>query len=477
MTRPNAASIACTRTYAETDGFVDLTGVATPDVTAGPTAGTVTFPGVTARGAVHHVVKERDQKFKTRILLTSPNGEAIAWDTVTATHYSLSGTTPLTVTEVSKTEVVLNGSMTGDRDAIKVVFASSGYPDTVIHILAVPRPPFIDGYSGTDTVGVGRGTFRMLTRRPVFGGMMRTEPPMLLTTATVVRGTIVKEFLPVVGNATDIVAGYKVVGDVPRDVTVDTATGRVTITANFTTLDDTTVTLVPFNMTGDGPAVTISLAMRELTPSYLDVVSSLPSDFTAFDVIDPIMVQTDAVAPREFTAENLPPGLFIDPATGKISGIPVGVTKTYETEITITNQDGSFTTVLTIPVVNDGGAGDPTTRVTPELIHSVTRFVDTTDPFSPSALSSAGSVFGSSLSNAALAAILRNIYQLRRSAATARDKRVNSQQKANFNDPRNDYVIRDSTGVHYKRPPTTLGEARTWPGGHINPFVPWNKHR
>ena len=328
--------------------------------------------------------------------------------------------------------------------------------------------PFVDGFTGTTAVGAGRARFRSLRRVPDFPGMGRRGTGRVVSVATVVRGAVVKQFDPVLGNATDFVRGYRVAGPVPRDVSVDTVTGRVTVAADFTTIDDTSVTLYPFNGTGDGPPVTVALSMRELTPSYLDPVVGPPPVSNAFEAIQPITLQTDAIPPRRFTATNLPPGLFIDHDTGTIAGVPTGVTKTYETVVTIANQDGEFTQTLTFNVVNDGGSGVSPLTLTPELIHALTQFVDD-DPYGTDALGGAGRVLGSTLTNAELASILRGVYALRRASESARQKRVNRANKKTFNDTRNTYVTDDGTGLHYKRPRPRPRSPARGPAGRATP--------
>ena len=72
MLGPNATVVELTRTLGSTDSSIALTGIAAPGVEAGAVTTAVAFPGVAPRGDVHHIVKERDQSFKTRVRLTPP---------------------------------------------------------------------------------------------------------------------------------------------------------------------------------------------------------------------------------------------------------------------------------------------------------------------------------------------------------------------------------------------------------------------
>jgi hypothetical protein len=166
------------------------------------------------------------------------------------------------------------------------------------------------------------------------------NPPLIANDSLTAAGTVGTPFsytITASGSPTSYTAS-----PLPAGLSIVAATGA--ITGIPTAAGTSAVTLGATNAFGTGNAtLTITVAAAGVVP----IITNNPLTATGTLGMPFRFVITASGSPTSYAAFNLPPGLFLNPLTGEITGTPTRATTTYVT-LGATNAAGTGTAVLMI---------------------------------------------------------------------------------------------------------------------------------
>jgi hypothetical protein len=161
---------------------------------------------------------------------------------------------------------------------------------------------------------------------------------------TFFRGVAIATLIPAVQGT---VAGYSVVPALPAGLSLDPISGQLSGTP--TALSSAAFYAITAQNAVGQTSFSLSIAVVDMPPSALSYPS--PQSYQTAAAIATISPSVTGVVTGYSVSPALPPGLSLDPATGRISGTPTQAAASAQYVVTASNSGGSTTFALAITVI------------------------------------------------------------------------------------------------------------------------------